>query len=219
MGQAKEYTPLAPENVVYKTNVISEMSTIDPETGLPEKKVQPYGYVEFVLPNVSTDGTPLEFSGLSYRVLFDNEPYIFQYVPATDDHSAYYWKLEGQAPMEWVAETFTESWDFTTYSKDDKNEATRHRIYIYGMGHDTKTAGVQSRYKRGTKYYESTITEVTPIIPPEALESGVASVAEEMGDAQYFDLQGRRASADAKGILVRKATLTDGSCKVTKVIR
>lgn len=176
---ADSYVPAAPTDIYYQTNLVSESSQTDPETGEYIKIVRDYGFIEFTVPNTYADGHAgtISASKLEYRILLEGEdnPFIFQYVEASEDHGEYYVKFKqlGLDPKEWVADNWTENYDFTSYSKDNAGDPTRHRIYLYGVPAGLTRIGVQSRYVRNSSnIFESEVTWATPTVPPEAQQPG-----------------------------------------------
>lgn len=220
---ATDYTPAAPSDVVYQTHQISEYKN---EAGDGYVKVaKDYGWVEFRVTNTYADGHSgtIPAASLSYRFFIQENgvesPFLLEYQPATEEHDAWYVKLKDKEPLEWIDDTFTDAYDITIGSKgENQDEATFHRVYLYGLQNRAiERFGVQSRYKRGAKYYESETTWVTPTIPIEAV--AVEEVKAVAGSDVYFDLQGRKVANPEQGIFVRQTQMTDGSYKTEKVVK
>lgn len=104
-------------------------------------------------------------------------------------------------------------------SYDIHVDGSQRTVCIYAQG--IETAGIQLFHEYDGKVYESDImtynvetgkVEDTP-------SAGVSGTFSEVGEAEWYDLQGRRVQNPAGGIYICKIRCTDGSTRVMKVSR
>lgn len=109
------------------------------------------------------------------------------------------------------------------YTYDDSYDIYTGGEYFYlNQGADViatwKRIGVQSIYYGLDERHESNIIWMdNPVYEEPTGINGIT--AENDSNVRYFDLQGRAASADAKGLLIKQVRMADGSLKTIKVIR
>ena len=165
---------------------------------------QPYveqydmGYVRFSIPTTDTSGKALIFSKLGYAVYSDKggtvEPITF--TPSEYDG------LDANT---------------TVLPYEMSNGSTIYLggsfLILYSWMKDFDRIGVQAVYTGGGEEKRSDIVWYD-------INTGIESVKASAGQhSQYFDLQGRRVDANAKGVVIRKTTLSDGSVKTVKIVR
>lgn len=114
-------------------------------------------------------------------------------------------------PMTNIPFDFKDNWDIHL-------DGAKRTVCIFAQG--IETAGVQLFHEYEGKVYESDIMtynvetgEVTDI------PVGVAGTFSEVGEAEWYDLQGRRVQNPAGGIYICKIRCNDGSTRVMKVAR
>lgn len=151
-----------------------------------------FGGIVYHIPEESTDGRLLDTSRLYYEFYIDDEPLTL--------YPDEYWDLE--EPMTMIPYAYEDGSIYFWY--------TYHEAMIFARGF--QKIGVQAIYlgdddseTRSNIVYHDT--------------NSVDTVAGEAAEAEYFDLNGMRVSSDARGLLIRRAVMTDGSVSVTKIIR
>lgn len=153
--------------------------------------------IDFSLPNIDVDGNVLDLSNIYYNILIDGEPMTFypdEYEGLDDEIT--------DVPYGYYCDG-----GIFGYPEDGYNI-----VYIYSEGYDT--IGVRTVYKDGDTVLYS---EPVILVINESKVNGV-----ELGEsvsAEYYDLQGRRVSPAAKGLLIKKEIKADGSFKATKVMK
>lgn len=163
-----------------------------------------YGhYLEMTIPTTDVDGNEIFASLLSYQILVDRGGEQSVYEFTTD---AYEFLEEN---MTVVPYNFTDYYDIDVAGK---------QVYIYGDDIDQWTAiGVKSIYTVGDKSRESRESEIFwyPLSTTAIDAISTSNVAE----TTYYDLQGRKAGASTRGLLIKQSRLSDGTIKVEKVMR
>lgn len=163
-----------------------------------------YGhYLEMTIPTTDVDGNEIFASLLSYQILVDRGGEQSVYEFTTD---AYEFLEEN---MTVVPYNFTDYYDIDVAGK---------QVYIYGDDIDQWTAiGVKSIYTVGDKSRESRESEIFwyPLNATAIDAISTSNVAE----TTYYDLQGRKASASTRGLLIKQSRMQDGTIKVEKVMR
>lgn len=158
-----------------------------------------YAMVEFITSTLNDEGYWLgPSSDFSYRLISDGEPVIF--TPGED-----YPAIEED--MEWIPYDFTDDWSvmLDPYVIGDYTD----HIVSYHVESKVYTA-IQARYVDPTDSKEY-LSEPSVFWGE---DSGAEGVAENSGEAEYFNLQGIRVSVPGKGLyIVRKAG------KASKVVR
>lgn len=154
-----------------------------------------YGYVKFNIPITDTEGNFLDKNKLYYNVLIDGEVETFY----TDEYQYFPYDMT-DIPMD-----FADAWDLYITSPSER------MLYFYFDGFDT--IGVQSTYTGGGETRKSSIATLNvTAINNTAGGNSVKSVV-------YHDMAGRTVNAAAKGMLIKTATMADGTVKTTKVVR
>ncbi len=248
-ASAADYAPMAPEGVKYETCFVQTRTLRDyygdkvtqlGNNGEFQVVSNRGGKIHCTITNKTVSGGNIANSRLDYRILVQHkgeteaeaQPLIF-----SKENGYIKWEQnEDFEPMEWLKNNFTDAYDVTV-SLGGEDAPNYHVIYFYEDPETIERIGVQSRWERSKTVYESEITWVEPTTPDlsgaltwaqwEALEaewqqdpSGVAMTSGSAeAAAEYFDLQGRRVDASTKGLLIRKARLSDGTVKVVKVVR
>lgn len=155
----------------------------------------------FDVPLVDSEGRPMVLSKLKLRFYTDQAGTVGQLVFKAGE--GYYKNL--QADMTEVPYGFTDGYDFFQNS-----------IYLYGDYQSWTRVGIQSVYEGGG---ETRSTDIQWYSIPEG--AGVAAVSGEarVVSERFTDLQGRPAGADARGILLRRQQMADGTVRTQKVVR
>lgn len=172
-------TPLAPAIVAW--------SDFNPTIG--------YGVVQFQVPVVSVSGRVLKASDVSYRLLVNDEPYIY--------HAASNPLPGGAMEAEWIPV------DYEDY--DIKIEDGYHYLFFFFEG--SQNLAVQSRYVApdGREWLSGTA------------DNEVEGVCETESDADVvrivrYGLDGRELPAEAKGVVIEKLVRSDGSVSSRKIL-
>ncbi len=169
--------------------VISEYYPAEPDWGYPASM-----YVQ--IPILDGEGNILKIEDIYYNLLLDGEPWEF----SADEYGM-------EEDMTDIPYTGVYSGDYFLYWLGD----TEHNIEFNAEGFDT--LGVQYFYRQGERVIAS------PVAYAEGL--GSISGATEYNPAvsvQRFTLDGLRATDGAKGILIEKAVLQDGTLSTRKVV-
>lgn len=163
-----------------------------------------YGhYLEMTIPTTDVDGNEIFASLLSYQILVDRGGEQSVYEFTTD---AYEFLEEN---MTVVPYNFTDYYDIDVAGK---------QVYIYGDDIDQWTAiGVKSIYTVGDKSRESRESEIFWYQLTQTAINGISS--NDVVETSYYDLQGRKVSASATGVLIKQMRMRDGSVKAVKVLR
>lgn len=158
-----------------------------------------YAAIRFEIPAVNSAAQYLDSNNLSYRMLINGKPYMFQ--PATKP-------LPDDAPVtEWIP---------FNYSDYDLLVEGRSRYLIFYVD-GTNNLGIQSRYS-------DPVTGEVWLSP--VVDNGVEEVREvsgegeviEMESEEWYDFFGKRRSVGEKGPGLRIERFKDGSIRVLKVI-
>ena len=148
---------------------------------------------------VNEDGQLLPEENFAYEIYVDDELFTFT---AGDP----YYMMEED--MTEVPYSYTDEYDI-------QYESGTNYHYVYFYFNTMKKLGVRMVYNApdGNKYY-SRISSVDVDF------SGVDEIsAENVKSEEYYDLLGRRVDSTAKGVVIKRTTLTDGSKISSKVIR
>lgn len=159
-----------------------------------------YGYsINLYVPLESSDGNYLLSEKLSYQLYYDVNGQAVPYVLKATDYE----NLDADITM--VPYNLDDDWDIY------RGGAT---LYIYGDVESWKRIGVKSIYTGGGETRESAISWV------DMSTLGIASTtaAGETVKTVCYDLQGRRAAATQKGLVIVQQHAADGSVKVAKMV-
>lgn len=132
-------------------------------------------------------------------------------------------KGDGQdTPYEFKASFYDLGSDMTTmpYGFNSTNGKIFHEGEYHTVFIDTDDVAMWKRMGVKTIYTGGDETNETPIrwifIHPGV--SGIDEVGTEVADVVYYDMQGRRANAATKGILIKRTRMADGTVKTAKVL-
>ena len=164
-----------------------------------------YPNVDFIIPATDTEGNAIIGSKLFYQIWIEKV-------------------VEGsnvQEPLTLAADLYTymdEDMTEIPYTYDDSYDiyAYGERVYLNQPAEEIaswKKIGVQSIYYGGGECNKSNI------VWSEELNTGINDMSAVQGKAVYYDLQGRVASAQTKGLLIKQVSQADGTVKTVKVIR
>lgn len=180
------------------TPVLDVFYDIDEEAGY---EAETY----FIFPLIDADKNVLPADKLFYEVLLDGEVYTFM----NDE----YLLPEGVESMTRVP------YDFNSPESDDEYYypelqamGQEHYFVIHALGFET--LGVRTVYVPSADA-EPVYSDVL-YMPGYASIKHVESTAGE-SSVEFFNLQGQRVSAPARGIVIRRAVLSDGTVKTSKV--
>lgn len=163
-----------------------------------------YPYVDLSIPAVGTEGEDLVLDKLSYKLYYETEEGVGEYIVQPDFYVE-------------IAEEMTEiPYNFTD---DEDIFAGGARVYIYGYDFTTwKRVGVQSIYDGLGERNVSNIVWEDLSDYWEAL--GIQDITSNgKASVKYYDLQGRVATADTKGIVIAVARQADGTIRTQKMLR
>lgn len=169
------------------------------ELGYNDLWMDYYGYsiFGFKLSMVGQEGTLLDTDGLYYRLYVNGEQIDF-------DPDVYTNMPEYMAEVPFY---FTNDNEFFA-----RNVLVRE-IGIYNTG--IETLGVQMLY-----YYNDEETEgpiATMALEPTGVDNMDSSSA--VCAVEYFDLTGRSVSLNAKGVMIKRTVLSDGTIESSKIVR
>ncbi len=163
-----------------------------------------YGhYLEMTIPTTDVDGNDIFAALLSYQILVDRNGVQSVYEFTTDD----YMFLEENMTV--IPYNFTDYYDI---------DVAGRQVYIYGDDMDQWSAiGVKSIYTVGDKSRETRESEIF-WYPLSATAISTVEAAT-VSDVTYYDLQGRKAGDNTRGIIIKHTRMSDGTVKAVKVIR
>lgn len=151
-----------------------------------------YGAVGFSLSSESEDGRLMDLSNLYYTLYIDGDEFTF--------YPDEYWDLE--EPMTDVPYDY---WDSAINAFGDEHEVL---LYVQNI----ETIGVKAKYVNLDG--EVTTSEMATLSV-----SGVNEVAAgEPVKTEWYDLQGRRLTAPAEGLMIRRDIDAEGNIVVRKVM-
>lgn len=168
--------------------VISEYYPAEPDWGYPASM-----YVN--IPMLDAEGNILKIENIYYNLLLDGEPWIF----FADEYGL-------EEDMTDVPYTGVYSGDYFLYWLGD----TEHSIEFNAEGFET--LGVQYFYRQGDRVIAS------PVAYANGLGSAIGTEYNPAVKVERYTLDGIKAAAGARGILIEKAVLSDGSSSIRKVI-
>ena len=159
--------------------------------------------VEFYIPTQGTQGEILLESKLSYQIFIEKNGEVQPLTLTTDLYE------ELEEDMTIIPYTFTDDYDIELGGTTVFLNQATEELQIW-----TKI-GVQSIYTGAG------VTNKSNIVWNELYEywTGVNNVASSARQVTYFDLQGRKANASQKGLLIMQTRQQDGSVKTMKVVR
>ncbi len=152
--------------------------------------------LKIVIPTVGVDGEQLNENNLYYNIYYNDSIYTFtpdQYVGLDSNMT--------DIPYQF----FDTNYDFYT---------SNGKTVIYFYDKNWTKIGVQSIYRGGGKENRSKVVYVTK-------ETGVADTyagAKTVKSTECFDVAGRKADPQSKGLCIKRITYSDGSVRVLKTI-
>ncbi len=162
-----------------------------------------FGYVKYNIPTWDTEGNDILTSKLSYQVMIEDANGNVAPLKLTTD----------------LYKNVEEDTDIIPYTFSDDYDIYNNKLYLNQPLEEIsswKKIGVKSVYYGGGETRESQIGWYDLAAYWET--SGVAAVKAEGQQVSYYDLQGRKASASARGMLIRQTRMADGSVKYQKVM-
>ena len=155
-------------------------------------------YILCSIPCTDTRGYLLDKNRLSYELYFDGEPFTFY----QDDYTRF-----PDEEMTRVPYSFTDSWDLSC-------SGAYHQIYLYVDGFDE--VGVRSFYDSANGE-----TYTSDLVTYSVNDSAIEEVNAESNSAgtQLYDLTGRRAAANSRGVMIQRRVMDNGAVKVSKIMR
>lgn len=149
------------------------------------------GSVDCFIPVLNSERYILNQENLYYRLYIDGELFVFQ----PDDYFAL------NEPMSNIPVTF-DSFGFYSYG-------CVHTITLYVEGIDI--IGVQSVYIDGDEEYETPISYY-------GATSSIKELNSDLTEVKYFDLQGRAANKESKGLILKVIKNADGTITTKKIL-
>ena len=157
--------------------------------------------LHFTIPTVDVDGNKLNENKLYYNILLDDK--VFTFDPET--------YIGLSSAMTDVPYKFEDNINFDIYM----NGNGRHTVYLYTTDYDK--VGVQSIYTAGDEVNRS---EVVYVDNPSHTGINEMVSGAQVVNTRYYDLTGRELpSAPATGLYLQRATYSDGSTRVIKVVK
>lgn len=182
-----------------------EITSYVPEAALITRVEDDWAYYEqiglrFQNNLVNEDGQLLPEENFGYEIYIDGELFTFTagdpYDHMTED-------------MTEVPYSYTDGYDIQYTPGTDYH-------YVYFYFNTMNSVGVRMVYNApdGQKYYSGFSTMEVDF-------SGVENVNADKNvkSSEYFDIAGRRVDASAKGLVIKRSTMEDGSVVTSKVIR
>jgi len=200
----KEATPADPQ-------VASFNLYYTPGEGDTELQIRTYPFVEFDIPTVSTEGEALVQGKLSYVVYIVDADGKQSELTLTPDLYP-----ELTESMTEIPYKFTDNYDIY---------AGGNPLYLNQAPEEIASwqkIGVQSIYRGLDIEHRSNIGwfDIKAYIAEMSTAVGISNIAaDNEGDARYFDIQGRAASASTKGLLIKQVRDAQGNVKTIKVVR
>ena len=168
-----------------------------------------FGDFEFMLPNTTTSGNPMDIYSLSYKIYINNEAIVFQ-GPGYDEMG---YPIDGPYIGTYGSE-LVPYW--LNNDIDIISNGEGHLVTIYAD--DIRTLGVQLVYTYGDALHE-TATTTSEIITLIVDDSGVsATEATDVVGVEYFTLDGIKIATPESGIVIKRSTLSNGEVRVTKEV-
>ena len=182
-------TQVLPEPAIPATPTITEFTEDD------------YGhYIKMTVPTTDVDGNDIFAALLSYQILVMKGGKENVYEFTTDDYAF----LEENMTV--VPYNYTDYYDIDVAGK---------QVYLYGDDIlEWNAVGAKSIYTVGDVTNESDVFWFQ-LTPSAINEIGTNNVVE----TNYYDLQGRKVSANATGLLIKQMKMQDGTTRAVKVIR
>ncbi|MBQ9577597.1 MAG: hypothetical protein IJV11_12055 [Muribaculaceae bacterium] len=157
--------------------------------------------LHFTIPTVDVDGNKLNENKLYYNILLDDK--VFTFDPET--------YIGLSSAMTDIPYKFEDNINFDIYM----NGNGRHTVYLYTTDYDK--VGLQSIYTAGDEVNRSEVIYVDN--PSHTGINEMVSGAQAV-NTRYYDLTGRELpSAPATGLYLQRATYSDGSTRVIKVVK
>ncbi len=157
--------------------------------------------LHFTIPTVDVDGNKLNENKLYYNILLDGE--VFTFDPET--------YIGLSSAMTDIPYKFEDNINFDIYMSGNG----RHTVYLYTTDYDK--VGVQSIYTAGDEVNRS---EVVYVDNPSHTGINEMLSGAQVVNTRYYDLTGRELpSAPATGLYLQRATYSDGSTRVIKVVK
>ena len=185
------------------TKAVAEIATPATPT-ITEFTEDDYGhYVKMTIPAKDVDGNDIFAALLSYQLLVDRNGEQSVYEFTTDNYEFI------EENMTVVPYNFTDYYDIDVAGK---------QVYIYGDDIDEWNAiGVKSIYTVGDKSRETRESEIFWYqLKPTAITSIDNN---DVVETNYYDLQGRKVTTNATGLLIKQMRMQDGTTKSIKVLR
>ncbi len=185
------------------TKALPEIATPATPT-ITEFTEDDYGhYVKMTIPAKDVDGNDIFAALLSYQLLIDRNGEQSVYEFTTDNYEFI------EENMTVVPYNFTDYYDIDVAGK---------QVYIYGDDIDEWNAiGVKSIYTVGDKSRETRESEIFWYqLKPTAITSIDNN---DVVETNYYDLQGRKVTTNATGLLIKQMRMQDGTTKAIKVLR
>lgn len=182
------------------TKAVAEIATPVTPT-ITEFTEDDYGhYVKMTIPAKDVDGNDIFAALLSYQLLIDRNGEQSVYEFTTDNYEFI------EENMTVVPYNFTDYYDIDVAGK---------QVYLYGDDIAEWTAiGVKSIYTVNGESNESDIFWY------QIQQTGIDNIsASNVVETTYYDLQGRKVDASAKGLLIKHMRMQDGTTKAIKVVR
>ena len=164
-----------------------------------------YPWITLDIPTTTTDGNEMILSNVYYFIRVQRaDGSDFTYTFYADD---YMYLGEDVVFMPY---TYTDNYDI--YYGGQK-------VYVFDDDFTTwQKIFVQSVYMTGEEAYYSQVGEYD--LTGYWEEVGINDIAaNNVKNVKYFDLQGRQATADTKGVVIAVKTMSDGTTKTTKMLR
>lgn len=157
------------------------------------------GSITFTVPYLSIADDILNTKNLYYRIYIDGDPWEFY----ADEYQGIRYEYNMDSLID-IPYDFDDTQDFIA-------NGTYHMVYLHNL-HGIESIGVQSIYLLNGEQYESEVIYYDDS-KVEAVESEAGVVAE-----TYYDINGLRVNNPENGLFIRRAVLSDGSIKTSKVV-
>ena len=192
------------------TKVVEKAATpADPSVASFKVINAPYPKVNFDIPVTDTNGDFMLTDKLSYEILIEKDGQVSNLTATTD----LYTKLEED--MSEFPYNFTDDFDIYPGGSTFYLNQPEEEILSWSK------IGVRSIYRGLGEENMSNIGwfDIKQYVEDNEYDTGINAAASVEGAVTYFDLQGRVANANAKGILIKQVRQADGKVSRTKVLR
>ena len=165
-----------------------------------------YGYNALQFNIIATDreGNFIVPERVSWKAYIDDEPFIF----TPDDYRGLTADME-EIPYGWYDSNYDIYTSFYTFFFEPAKNVGIQTIY----------RGGGEEHRSNIVYYDINTAQTYTVSDTDGIALRKDSQNEKVVSTVYYDMTGRKVAADAKGLIIKKVTLSDGSQKSYKLVR